>query len=539
MQYNYSLQIWPHYVLSISKYYLNKTFSFGILFTLNLLNTHTQDCHLFLLISFRKPLNVSLKQQLQLAELSQPRLSRLSSLTLWLFKVSFTLVPLLLTCVANAKMLSASTSNIIEGTAPYLTFDGGITKATQTDGLLSIKLSDATVISPMSNTSSLSKPIVLPSASDTFANVLMFLPTTRNSISLNTLVRAPYNYWGDNDGDGQGRRGITATGRLRVRIKDKNNRTVSRVDILDICNAPYKMELSNTNGSLKTRYGVPNQTIFGVDAVTYYFTPESSAKVCYAKPELQESIGRYAGPAEMWDTRKGFIPQATTPSSYASNFPTTGANGLYFDLDIGGRGSLTWPSITQGGITATMTPDANGTTVRVTLTGPASTKNEQNADLPGPLQAGIPNLPQIFELKGYDSSGKEVVKYGFELKKWFVNRGLRTAEAANQEAWCSSIGYRIIQVKDVTNATCDGSSSCQNAVGATPSSRGNNYHRRIGGGLFSEWARLANYSGSGFSNLSYWTSDVTGERLFHVYSYNGRVYRADPIGNYYGVCVYP
>ncbi|MBI0061787.1 hypothetical protein H3T83_11360, partial [Gilliamella sp. M0320] len=73
-----------------------------------------------------------------------------------------------------------------------------------------------------------------------------------------------YNYWGDDDGDGQGIDGVTATGSLNLSIVDKYNNPVARNKILTFCGdkAPYKLTLSNTEGTLKTRYGVPNESRF-------------------------------------------------------------------------------------------------------------------------------------------------------------------------------------------------------------------------------------------------------------------------------------
>jgi hypothetical protein len=49
--------------------------------------------------------------------------------------------------------------------------------------------------------------------------------------------------------------------------------------------------------------------------------------------------------------------QLYSPSSYELNFPTTGMNGLYFDLILGGDANdLIWDTpVTHGGITATVT----------------------------------------------------------------------------------------------------------------------------------------------------------------------------------------
>ncbi|MCX8583317.1 hypothetical protein, partial [Gilliamella sp. B3372] len=113
-----------------------------------------------------------------------------------------------------------------------------------------------------------------------------------------------------------------------------NNESVSRSTVPTICKAPYKVKLSSTNGTLSTRYGFPNRSTFSASNVTYYVNPKAGAVVCFARPNLIPGTGDFAGPSSMWDSANGFIPQSTSPSLYGRNFPTTGANGLYFDLDI-------------------------------------------------------------------------------------------------------------------------------------------------------------------------------------------------------------
>ncbi|NUF50205.1 hypothetical protein [Gilliamella sp. ESL0250] len=437
----------------------------------------------------------------------------------------------------NIQALSAVTKNVIQGSAPYLTFDGGKTKASTTEGLLGITLSDGTTITPATNISTPTDPIVLPNAGETFANVGMFVPTSTNSIELKALIDAPYNYWGDDDGDGEEENGVTATGSLSVSFTDRYNQKVSRSHVLDICGAPYKVVLTSTDGMLITRYGVPNSSTFSGSTVSYFITPKSQPKLCYIKAGFTViDTGEYAGPADMWSPNKGFIPQSTTPKSYDRNFPTTGANGLYFDLDIGGSGPLTWPTVKNEGITAIMIPNEIGNRVRVTLAGPmASETKKQTAE---PSRISKPTLPQTFELVGYDSSGKTVIKYGFVLKKWFVNRGEIRETSSKQETWCASLGYRLIQVKDVTNANCaEIHSSCQ---GAKPSSIGNYYHRRINGGLFNEWGYMGYYADAGFvTDYAYWTSDVTGADQLTVNSGGGNVDSFKPSITEYGLCTYP
>ncbi|MCX8680124.1 hypothetical protein J3U22_10945 [Gilliamella sp. B2865] len=426
-------------------------------------------------------------------------------------------------------MTSQTTRNAIQGSAPYLTFDGGRTRAVDANGLLGITLSNGANYTPSNNSSS-TTPIVLPVEGQSFADIRMFVPTDTNSVALSTLIGPPNNYWGDDDGDAD----VTVTGSLSLSIVDKNNQVVSRNTELEICKAPYRVTLSSTNGTLSTRYGVPNHSDFRASYVTYYVNPKASPVVCFARPNLTFGRDDYAGPASMWDPDNGFIPQSTGPSSYGRNFPTTGANGLYFDLLISGVSQpLSWSPVSRGGITVTMS-NPTATSVRVTLTGPYATPSQHNSANPGPLPTI--SLPQTFELVGRDSNGAPVVKYGFTLKQWFVHRGSKRDYYSSTLSWCNSIGYRLPKVKDLTNSNYDFDNL---GLGATPSSPGDHYMRHIGSGFVTEWGRLYDYSGVGFLNHWYWTSDPRGSSQFIVDILDGDVSWSDTYLDYYGLCSHP
>ncbi|OTQ54473.1 hypothetical protein B6D06_00240 [Gilliamella apis] len=432
--------------------------------------------------------------------------------------------------------LTTKTTNIIQGSAPYLTFDGGRTRVTNTAALLGISLSDGRRFTP-TTTNSIDNPIELPVAGQSFNDIAMFIPTNTRSIGLSSLIGTPYNYWGDDDGDGQGVNGVTATGSLWVSIVDKNNQAVSRNEVLTICKAPYQLTLSYGSGRLKTRYGVPNESRFTAGNAVYYINPKAAPAICFAKPYINYRSNKGLS-AAVWNPDKGFLTQSVTPSSYDLNFPTTGANNLYFDLDIGGNNqALSWAPVSHGGITATMT-DSTSTSVRVTLTGPVATPSQWRSDNPG--QIARPSLPQVFELVGRDSSGNAVVKYGFKLKQWFVNCGDYEAWSG-ATPWCTNIGYRTPKVLELTNASCS-YSWCQEAVGATPSSPDNTYRRHIGGGFFSEWGWLGRDSNFFIAGGGYRTADrnntstITVEKYFSVEA-DGSVhgFSTPPLE----VCVYP
>ena len=438
--------------------------------------------------------------------------------------------------------LTTKTTNIIYGSAPYLTFDGGRTRVTNTEALLGISLSDGRTFTPTTNNSS-DNPIVLPVAGQSFNDIGMLVPRNTNSIALSSLIGTPYNYWGDDDGDGQGIDGITATGSLNLSIVDNFNNPVARNEVLTICKAPYKLTLSNTEGRLTTRYGVPNESRFTAGKTTYYINPKVSPLICGARPLLMGQGFDHT----IYDYSRGFIPQLV----YDSNFPTTGADKLYFDLIIAGTNqALSWAPVSHGGITATMT-DSTSTSVRVTLTGPVATPSQWSSNNPGEIDRL--SLPQVFELVGRDSSGNAVVKYGFELKQWFVSRGEISYSYLSTKSWCNNIGYRLPTVSDLTNVTCQPwrdwqtQDVCEGAESAKPSSPNKYSRRHIDAGFFSEWGDMRYYANAHFGYADayfaygHWTQDSVGGnpyRFFVVNSLDGTIYNDYHFPNY-GLCVYP
>ncbi|WP_141675240.1 hypothetical protein [Gilliamella sp. Nev3-1] len=480
-----------------------------------------------------------------------PKSHKLFKLT----KFSLFFAPLLLlSYTQGAQALTAHTSREIEGNAPYLTFDGGRTKVTSMDNLLAIQLPDGTTIKPSTNTSSSRNPIQLVNGT-TFNDIHMVVPLSVNTASLNDLITQ--GNWGDDDGDGQGTNGVTAMGSVSVSFTDADNNTVSRSDALDICKAPYKMTLSSTGGVLQTKYGLPNTRNFSSQTVTYYINPYSGPRICFVRPSTHSSTFEPSGMVP----DKGFLVQSTSSSSYGLNFPTTGGNGLYFDLLIAGvdASQLTWSSVSRGGITATVSwrlpkqggeedawihdEDRSSYVTRVTLTGPRASDAQMQSDNPSPLT--VPSLPQTFELVGRDSSGNEV-KYGFVLRQWFVHRGDKWDYWSNQISWCGRLGYRAPKIKDLTNAKCgsDNRFPCYDGIdGATPSSNTWYNTRYIGAGFFTEWDNLEfyfdsmNYDDMSFRRAS-WTSDATDSGVQFIVS-GGAVRIKDGSHREYIYCTTP
>lgn len=519
MQYNNEHKVCWYCALNLLKYHLGQRLHSSSLFTLN----YPSLSHLSCLIS--------------------KRLSKVVLILIFFLPYS-----------VNIQALSATTTQTIQGSAPYLTFDGGKTKARDTKELTSITLSDGRTYTIDDAKATETNPIVMAKNGETFSDLKYAMNFDSEAIFLTNITNPAYHYWGDDDGDGDatintfGNAGDITSGRLSRVILDRWGGWFGRKTELSWCKgAPYTMELITDSGILSTKYGSPNVSSFTKATAKYHFVPNSPPLVCYVTP-FKAYVN--SGPEDQWDNKKeSFIKVSTT--SYASNFPTTGFNGAYFDLDMGGTGEVTFPPVTHEGITASVTKlpfdnsyqATNGLKVRVTLTGPFATKAEIAAATATTIKK--PKLPVQFELIGYDKNGKKIIKYGFVLKQWLIGRGV-ISDYESAQKWCQSAGYRLPRVKDLTNGVCAGNdvrpnTRCNGMVGGKPSSSDNNPMRAIGAGILAEWGDIYLEGTNNLTNIAVmFTSDITpdGEHFAVSLSGSAGTYQKS-LAPAQGVCVTP
>ncbi|NUF50439.1 hypothetical protein [Gilliamella sp. ESL0250] len=431
------------------------------------------------------------------------------------------------------------TNQVIHGSAPYLTLDGGITKTESLEELLSITLSNNKSYIPQGinnglypsgiiDFSSEINPIELPNKADTFESVQTIVPVANYPrINLAELVGEPYNYGKDDDGDGR----VNATGSLTIKWQNKKGEDITDEvkahpnKLLNICNAPYKLTLTATDAELWTPYGIPKGSHFSGSSHSYYIKPKIDIPlVCYAQPNLNNGTGVYAGPKEQWSENDGFKLQSLSDAS--KNFPTTGANNLYFKLILAGmtarqmiaiNGSIVRP-VSGMGITLSLTAENNAldeNVVRVTLKGP--TKDSMNKMF----------KPARFEL--YRDMAKNLI-YQFKIDRWFIVKSGDTGQHYdNAVSFCKNLSspqtYFVPAAQDYTNA--NGYDWNLGVPG-----QGNTYQRRISywnnsqwvGGLFSEWGIIYDYRDAGWDSGDYWVTDVSQEgRRYNVFARLGDV----------------
>jgi hypothetical protein len=454
-----------------------------------------------------------------------------------------TVIALLGIIISNNSMatLSATTVKVIHGHEPYLTLDGGVTPITTLNELLSITLSDGSLISPEEDNSSADKPIELPNSINTFNRIqsVIPLPSAGNenypSVSFDTLIAEPYHYWADSDGDSDAK----ASGELKVRWENYKNVDITQQvkanpnNALDPCEAPYKLTLSSTDVLLSTKYGDPKTSYFKGASHSYYIKPKIDVPlVCYAQPNLNNGKKEYAGPKEQWDPDNGFKVQSLKNAS--KNFPTTGANNLSFKLILTGMtaremiaiNSSTVKSVSGSGITLSLMAEngaLDSNIVLVTLKGP--TKDSSNKTF----------KPSRFEL--YRDVKKNLL-YQFKIDRWYiVKSGNTDMHYSNAISFCDSLStlsqkYAVPAIQDYTNANGHGWN-----LGAP--GQGNTYQRRISyfneytgkwvGGLFNEWGIIYDYSGTDWLFGDYWVIDTYQEsngepiKRYNVYAQIGDV----------------
>ena len=361
--------------------------------------------------------------------------------------------------------LTTKTTNIIQGSAPYLTLDDGVSKITSTEELLAIKLPNGTVITPQNDVSSITNPIELPDKNNTYASVqtIVPLPISGNNqfpvINMTDLLAAPYNYFADDDGDGFDDSDLitaTATGDIKIKWEARNpavadiNAKNAFIDITskvkshpdaipDLCDGIHKITISASDSELTTPYGDPNTNHFQEGSHSYYLTPKLDPKVCYAQPNLYPDNASLAGrdyeiDGILWDAAqiesdhdygvyrgypsKGIkVLRATNSGNYQgetsitkNNFPTTGSHGLYFYLLFGG--------ITPEAVLA-----ANGSTIQsieggnvsLSLSVSKTTEWEHGEHGPSPYGLAEPAIKVTLVGPRYNSADKSFRPMTFRL----------------------------------------------------------------------------------------------------------------------------
>ncbi|RKS87522.1 hypothetical protein DES39_0757 [Orbus hercynius] len=450
-------------------------------------------------------------------------LSSLSSLiNIGLISTSLVSLPLL-----SFASLSVTTSQTIQGSAPYFLLDNGTEKLKilTTDELIGFQYIDESGNVVIAD-KSMDGKVIQVNTSMNQRDLLAVVPIDGKKYSLSEMLTMPDSVLlvSDTDGDAKG---ADATGFMTATLRANSVKTVVSDTLFDWCKGTYTLEISataDTSGNLqaKTMYGDPYYRDYETNTATYTLQPAGTAPyVCWAQPNLRMGTDQYAGPASQWDPSNGFLLQSLDDPT--KNFPTTGFNNAYFYLVLVGTTAKQVIASTTGasGLSGTYTPVGTAG-IYAELSAMTANTNLLMVKLKGPdmNSATIPmHSATVFNLQ----SGTDMV-YRFSIDKWFIARaGINGGykDSANPALnYCTDLGgggkYKVPSVVgDYTNASIEAGVN-------------GNYQRTIGGGLFAEWGYTANnYTDSGFEVNEYWASEsVIGyddDYQYIVSSVNGSV----------------
>ena len=312
--------------------------------------------------------------------------------------------------------------------------------------------------------------------------------------------------------------------------------------------------------ALTSNYGEPKSQTYPDSKIAVTKTPYrnfvvqvAGEAIKYASPHMLYSHGIYTwGDTAVFDPtdENGYVPQ----DNYFNNFPSVGANGLYFYLVTHGidnsLNTTIWsvktsntndgsPSAITAIVTKSEGPKAKNSIggfkhydaknmVLVTLKGPdSSSKSSTQATAPKA------NLPVDIEVIGQTKQGV-TLSYKFRINKWFINRGDIIDEFDKQNAWCDGLGdYRSATARELSNAKLISLPHNGNDMF--------NYKRSVHQGLITEWGGLSYFGGANFYNPTYgWTgtiSPVTHNPIYVNINDAALEEGRDKHHHYYALCI--
>lgn len=486
--------------------------------------------------------------------------------------ISSLLFIILLSLTKAEAAINAKTSKAINGSLPYITFDqDGKVEVTKSSDILSIKINlpgvkntyvpqSGSIANSVVDTSSAENPIELPKDFK-FSQVETLIPFGNYpSVPLNTVLGAPNNYWRDMDGDTN----FSAIGNLNIKWQDNLGTDITSqvkqdpYKLLDPCDSPYKLTLAVTNVKFATNYGVPKESNLVASSHDYYLRPAVDRRyVCYARPSLNydsttnRSLNDVDG--SDWVAGKGFKPS----SEGIQNFPSTGADNLYFDLILAG---VTAKEVIDGYPGGTVKFSIGGNVfkpVSLKLSIPTgqdtNTSNQLRVTMIGPNEGVKTVRNKMFVATGFRIYHKDsnTLLYEFVINRWYMLITKSYSSIDELKKFCLKQGfegivYSIPSISDLTNA---------NAYTWDAGIEGrkiNNYRRtecfslsltRRTGGLFNEWGFLSeeNYPGIGWSGDTYLTQSMyDGDKRYFVSARDGSILKQEEASsNYKQVCVAP
>lgn len=384
--------------------------------------------------------------------------------------------------ISPAMALSIESSKSIEGSASYISLDGGITKVPSSTGLLGLKLPDGRFYIPsrasdaalypgaIKDNSTRTTPIKVPEGT-TYADLKIAIPRTNNDDYPKLLFKdfPKFGYIIDEDGDQFNLpnsnynylRATWSSAWISAGFSDITKDVRDNInDKLDPCLGVYQLKLEQV-GTFSDAFslGIPNTISFSSRSLShsYFIVPSSDdninhAQACFVRtpsfyPDYDSSVNT-VGPG--WAPRKGFKPQDI--NNPESNFPTTGADGLSFRIKL--VNITPEQVIAANGVSVSPISGSNTVTLSLSVVQLYST-NVLSVKLNGPVHTSSSIQPFVpAEFKLYSDASHHDLLYSFKIGRWYI-RPLVSYFGSYEYAinQCQRYdGYRVPRIADLTNA---------------------------------------------------------------------------------------
>jgi hypothetical protein len=393
-----------------------------------------------------------------------------------LTKASLTLLSQLIIIGSSHAMLTANSNHFITGNAPYITFSYDDSEAKNMDDLIWIKQNDTKY--DTQSTDNYSNPIVLSSITKAKQITTAF----SDGKSVADIVRENH-YWIDKDGDILQK---VNGGQVTITVKNQDTgRVIDMNDIFNPCHV-YQFKLAISDTSITTSHGIPQTSRIYPGSSRNFYVQSTQPAVCSVLPGDLKRGGEVTN--DHWSKSNGFkVIDINNPSV---NFPTLGARGLFFYLNVP-RGIIK-------DITYIKEPANSGIDIAMRDYSPKL----KEIKLIGPGFGADPAYAATAVATTFKFYAKNQLIYSFKINRWYIAAKDKTRTFVESKDFCQSLSTHNSIYRMLTSAEFDLKMTNPN-------------QRLINNNFYNEWGNSGTYSkSSDFTHLKampedelimYWT----------------------------------
>lgn len=230
------------------------------------------------------------------------------------------------TLSANASLVT-TTDQIIEGTRPYILFNGH--KLDKTDSLLGFELPDGSWIDASMN----ANKITIPGGTK-FSDLKLLITADGNDYPLIANETTGIHVV-DSDEDTSQLNPATISGSMKAKFTNERGQVINLTNEFNSCQGPYYLDIETQNNiTAQTRYGVPSDRIYSNQIVRYQLEPSPSDARCIEYLKTKD-IDPTWGKTSYTPLKENDNYSSGGVVGFGTMLNSQGYNSTYFDLNKG------------------------------------------------------------------------------------------------------------------------------------------------------------------------------------------------------------